>query len=121
MKIQLKQQFHIESARHLPRLPKSHPCSRMHGHSFKVTLHLVGELNQELGWLRDFNDIKTMAKPLLNEIDHRVLNDVPGLENPTSENLAIWIYKHLIGKIPELKMVSISETPDTECSYPAED
>ena len=119
MNYELRQHFQIESARFLPNLPSSHPCSRMHGHSFKIILTLVGPLQEKLGWVMDYNDISTAIKPLLAELDHRILNEVPGLENPTSELLAKWIYEHLIKKISILKSVSILETLSTECRYPA--
>ena len=118
MNYELKQHFQIESARFLPYLPASHPCSRTHGHSFKIILTLVGSLDQKVGWVMDYNEIGAVMKPLLNEIDHRVLNEVPGLENPTSELLAKWIYDRVVQKIPMLKDVSIAETPSTECRYP---
>src|SRR5690242_7419210 len=93
MKIELKQQFQIESARFLPKLPVSHPCHHMHGHSFKITLSLVGDMDPQLGWLMDYNDIVTAMKPILSQLDHQVLNQVPGLENPTTENLCLWLYE----------------------------
>lgn len=119
MKFELKQHFQIESARFLPHLPASHPCSRMHGHSFKLILTLVGEADPKLGWVIDYNDIQAAMKPLLEQLDHRVLNEVPGLNNPTSELLAAWIYEKALPVLPMLKRVSVLETPFTECSYPA--
>ncbi len=118
-KLELKQQFQIESARFLPHLPPSHPCSRMHGHSFQIILTLIGDLDPQVGWVRDYQEISQIIRPLLQELDHRVLNEVKGLENPTSEHLAIWIYDRLTSQLPELKRVSIRETSATECSYPA--
>ena len=118
MKFELKQHFQIESARFLPHLPASHPCSRMHGHSFKIVLTLVGDLDPKIGWVIDYNDIQALMKPLLDKIDHHVLNEVEGLENPTSELLAKWVYAHAKKSLPQLVRVSIAETPSTECSYP---
>ncbi|MDG0818200.1 6-pyruvoyl trahydropterin synthase family protein [Bdellovibrio svalbardensis] len=119
MKFELKQHFQIESARFLPHLPPSHPCSRMHGHSFKIVLTLVGDLDPKIGWVIDYNDIQAHMKPLLALIDHRVLNEVEGLENPTSELLAKWIFDKARASLPMLTRVSVAETPLTECSYPA--
>lgn len=119
MKFELKQHFQIESARYLPLLEKNHPCSRMHGHSFKIVLTLVGDLLPHAGWVMDYNEIQTAMKPLLSQLDHRVLNEIPGLENPTSELLAKWIYDHARKELPPLVRVTIAETPATECSYPA--
>lgn len=90
----------------------------MHGHSFKIVLTLVGELDPKIGWVIDYNEIQDKMKPLLEKIDHRVLNEVEGLENPTSELLAKWIYDHARKSLPLLVRVSIAETPLTECSYP---
>ncbi len=120
MKFELKQHFHIESARFLPKLEKSHPCSRMHGHSFKIILTLVGNIDPTTGWVMDYNDIQEKMKPILTLIDHCILNEVPGLENPTSEILAKWLYDKARLALPSLVLVSIAETPTTECSYPVE-
>ncbi|QDK45659.1 6-carboxytetrahydropterin synthase QueD [Bdellovibrio sp. ZAP7] len=119
MKFELKQHFQIESARFLPHLPASHPCSRMHGHSFKIVLTLVGPLDEKIGWVIDYNDIQAAMKPILEQIDHHVLNEVAGLENPTSELLAKWIFDHAKKVLPILTRVSVAETPLTECAYPA--
>ena len=118
MKFELKQQFQIDSARQLKGLPPEHPCSRLHGHTFKITLTLVGELHPEIGWVRDYHEISKTMEPLIKMLDHRILNEVEGLENPTSEHLCIWLYKKAHKLIPELTRVTVSETPPTECSYP---
>lgn len=120
MKFKLKQHFQIESARFLPHLDKSHPCSAMHGHSFKISLTLLGETDAKLGWVIDYNEVKLKMKPLLEQLDHRVLNEVPGLENPTTELLAKWLYEKGVKVLPLLTQVSISETQDSECCYPAD-
>lgn len=119
MKFELRQHFQIESARRLPNLQEGHPCGRMHGHSFKIILTLVGEQHPVTGWVLDYHEISERMKPLLGELDHRVLNDVQGLENPTSENLALWIFTKARPLIAGLQKVTIMETPFTECSYPA--
>lgn len=122
MNYELKQHFQIESARFLPHLPPIHPCSRMHGHSFKIIFTLQGPLHPILGWVMDYNDIAAAVMPVLDRLDHRVLNEVEGLENPTSELLAKWVYDQcrLLFEEPVLlKKVSVLETPLTECSYPA--
>ncbi len=115
---ELKSHFQIESARFLPKLADGHPCKRMHGHSFKIILTLRGPLDPKVGWVQDYHEINEVMRPLLSEIDHRVLNEVPGLENPTSELLAVWIFDHAKPKLPLLKSVTIMETPTTECTYP---
>ncbi|WP_409477320.1 6-pyruvoyl trahydropterin synthase family protein [Pseudobdellovibrio sp. HCB154] len=115
---ELKSHFQIESARFLPLLPEGHPCKSMHGHSFKIILTLRGPLDPKVGWVQDYHEINEVMRPLLSEIDHRVLNEVKGLENPTSELLAVWIYDRTKAKLPLLKSVTIMETPTTECTYP---
>lgn len=118
MKFELRQQFQIESARFLPHLPPTHPCSQMHGHSFKIILILRGEMNPKIGWLRDYHEISSIAQSVLKPLDHQVLNKVTGLENPTSEWLAVWVYEKIKLQLPELYQVCIQETSTTECIYP---
>lgn len=118
MKLELKQHFRIEAARFLPHLEEGHPCRRMHGHGFRISLRLIGETHARIGWVRDYHEISRTVAPVLNGLDHRVLNEVPGLENPTSEHLAIYLFEKLAALLPELVQVTVSETPDTECSYP---
>lgn len=118
MKYELKQHFQIESARFLPNLPPTHPCSQMHGHSFKIILSLKGDLDPKIGWVMDYHEISKVMNPLLQQLDHKVLNQVAGLENPTSELLAKWLYEKALVSIPLLKSVSIMETTNTECCYP---
>ncbi|MFZ3231196.1 MAG: 6-carboxytetrahydropterin synthase QueD [Pseudobdellovibrio sp.] len=118
MNFELKQHFQIESARFLPHLPKEHPCSRMHGHSFKIVLTLVGPLDEKIGWVVDYHQIAEVMKPLILQLDHRTLNDVADLNNPTSELLAKWIFDRARVNLPLLKCVSVMETLSTECRYP---
>jgi len=116
---ELKQHFQIESARFLPHLPKDHPCSKMHGHSFKIVLTLVGDLDPKIGWVVDYHEITKIMKPILDQLDHKVLNEVSGLENPTSELLSKWLYEKIRVSLPQLRCISVMETPSTECRYPA--
>lgn len=117
MAFELKQHFRIESARYLSKLPKDHPCSHMHGHSFKITISLVGDLDPVAEWVIDYHEINKVMTSILAQLDHKVLNDVQGLENPTSENLARWLYHSIKMKLPQLKSVNVSETETTECIY----
>lgn len=113
---EIRQHFSAESARFLPKLPKDHPCGKIHGHSFKITLVLRGPLNEQ-GWLVDFNDISRIVKPVIASIDHQLLNEVKGLENPTSENLCKWLFDKIKPGLPQLCQVTVAETPQTECSF----
>ena len=94
----------------LPRLPKSHKCRRLHGHSFKVEIVVAGECDTKLGWLMDYADITAAFKSIWEKLDHRYLNEIPGLKNPTSEEIAVWIWKRLKPKLPLLAEVVVAET-----------
>lgn len=109
--------FHIEAAHRLPNLPASHKCSRLHGHSFRVEIHISGEPGAESGWIMDFADLKTAFTPVFDALDHRYLNEVPGLENPTSEIVARWIWQRLKPALPTLSKVVIAETCTSGCIY----
>ncbi|QAX81954.1 6-carboxytetrahydropterin synthase QueD [Candidatus Pseudomonas adelgestsugas] len=115
--MEIFKEFTFESAHRLPYVPESHKCWRLHGHSFKVAIHLVGNLDYNTGWLRDFSNIKAIFKPLHERLDHNYLNDIPGLENPTSEVLAQWIWTELKPTLPELSAVRIYETCTSGCIY----
>ena len=115
--IELRRTFQFEAAHLLPRLPKSHKCRRLHGHSFKVEIVVAGELDPELGWVMDYGEIKKVFKPIWKKLDHHYLNEIPGLENPTSENLAIWIWKKLKPKLPILVAVAVAETCTASCTF----
>jgi 6-pyruvoyltetrahydropterin/6-carboxytetrahydropterin synthase len=110
--------FQIEAAHRLPNVPEGHKCARLHGHSFRIEVHVRGELDPTLGWVMDFADLKREFEPLFEQLDHRYLNDVPGLENPTSERLAEWIWKALKPRLPLLHRIVVHETCTSGCSYP---
>ncbi len=109
--------FHIEAARRLPHLPAGHPCSRLHGHSFRIEVRLAGPLHERLGWVADFADIERAWATVHAELDHRYLNDIPGLENPTSEHLALWIWNRLKPVLPQLSRILVQETATSGCMY----
>jgi 6-pyruvoyltetrahydropterin/6-carboxytetrahydropterin synthase len=109
--------FSLESAHRLPNVPEGHKCARMHGHSFRVEIHVAGDVDPQTGWVMDFADLKAAFAPLFERLDHHCLNDVPGLENPTSENLARWIWRELQPDLPRLRRVVVHETCTSGCSY----
>ena len=115
--MELYKDFRFEAAHLLPKVPQGHKCARLHGHSYQVRITIEGEVNPETGWIMDFDVIKQAFEPLLEQLDHHYLNDVPGLENPTSENLAHWIWQRLKPSLPELIEVEIKETCNTGCRY----
>ena len=102
--------FTLEAAHRLPNVPEGHKCARLHGHSFRVELHLDGPVDPHTGWVMDFSEVKSIFKPLYEQLDHHYLNDIPGLENPTSENLAIWIWNQTKPLMPLLSEVVVHET-----------
>ena len=110
-------EFTFEAAHRLPNVPEGHKCARLHGHSYKVVVVVEGEVDDEMGWVMDFGDVKRAFKPLEDQLDHYYLNDVIGLENPTSEVLARWIWAGLISALPELSAVTIRETCTSGCTY----
>ena len=109
--------FTIEAAHRLPNVPDGHKCARLHGHSFRIELHVGGEPQAGTGWVMDFADIKAVFQPLYDRLDHHYLNDIEGLENPTSEQLAIWIWNRLKPALPALSEVTIHETCTSGCRY----
>ena len=113
--------FQIEAAHFLPHVPEGHKCRRMHGHSFQIEIHLTGPVDEHLGWVMDFADIKRAFEPLYRQLDHYCLNDIPGLENPTSENLARWIWQRLKPDLPALSKVVIRETCTSGCAFRGEE
>lgn len=117
MPIELRKTFQFEAAHLLPRLPKSHKCRRLHGHSFRVEVVVSGELDPRLGWVMDYGEISDAFKPIWRRLDHHYLNEIPGLENPTSENLAGWIWKRLRPRLPLLTEIVVAETCLSRCVY----
>jgi len=110
-------EFTIEAAHRLPHVPAGHKCARMHGHSFRIAVHIEGPLDASLGWVLDFADISAAFDPIFRALDHNCLNDVEGLENPTSENLARWIWQRLAPRVPGLSKIVVRETCTNGCVY----
>lgn len=115
--MELRKSFQIESAHRLPNVPPGHKCSRLHGHSWVIEIVLEGPVGEETGWVMDFADVKEAFRPVYDQLDHRYLNDIPGLENPTSERLAVWIWERLKPELPLLSEVVIAETCTSRCVY----
>ena len=110
----------FEAAHMLPNVPTNHKCRRLHGHSFKVRLTLDGPIDKSLGWVEDFSDVKEAFEPIYHQLDHHYLNEVEGLENPTSENLSKWIWTRLKPKLQYLTSIEVKETCSTGCIYRGE-
>lgn len=115
--MEIFKEFSFEAAHRLPRVPPGHKCERLHGHSFRVILYVTGQVDESVGWILDFADIKAAFAPTLKRLDHYYLNEVDGLENPTSENIARWIWKETRPRLPQLSKVVLYETCTAGCSY----
>jgi len=115
--VEIFKEFTFESAHRLPHVPEGHKCGRLHGHSFRIAIHLEGAVDPRTGWVRDFAEIKQVFQPIYARLDHRYLNDIPGLDNPTSENLARWVWRELKPLLPELSCIRIHETCTSGCVY----
>jgi len=117
MSMRIYKAFQIEAAHLLPNLPEGHKCRRLHGHSFTVEIHVQDKVDEALGWVMDFADIGKAFQPIYDMLDHHYLNDIPGLENPTSENLARWIWQRLQPELGTLSAVHVKETCSSGCFY----
>jgi 6-pyruvoyltetrahydropterin/6-carboxytetrahydropterin synthase len=115
--VELSKTFTFEAAHRLPNVPADHKCRRLHGHSFKIEIVVRGPVDPETGWLMDFAQIREAFEPLHRRLDHYYLNEIEGLENPTSENLARWIWERLAPNLPYLHRVSVAETCTSACHY----
>lgn len=118
--MQIYKEFNFEAAHLLPNVPEGHKCGRLHGHTFYVCIYVEGKPAEDTGWIMDFADLKAAFKPIYDQLDHYYLNDIEGLENPTSENLAIWIWNKLKPTLPELCKLEIKETCTSGCIYTGE-
>jgi 6-pyruvoyltetrahydropterin/6-carboxytetrahydropterin synthase len=117
VKVRLIKELRFEAAHRLPRVPEGHKCARLHGHSFKVELAIEGLVNPDTGFLIDYSRIEELWQPLHDQLDHNYLNDVPGLENPTSEILAHWLWHRIKPTLSDLTRVIVHETCDARCEY----
>lgn len=115
--VELVRDFRFEAAHYLPNVPEGHKCRRMHGHSFRGEIAVRGPIDPHVGWLIDFAELKRIVAPLIDRLDHYVLNEIEGLENPTSERLAVWIWERLEPALPILVRVTVEETCTSRCSY----
>ena len=109
--------FQVEAAHFLPNVPEGHKCRRLHGHSFRIEVHVEGPVGADSGWVMDFADLKRAFQPVFERLDHYCLNDIEGLENPTSENLARWIWAQLAPGLPGLDRIVVQETCTAGCIY----
>jgi 6-pyruvoyltetrahydropterin/6-carboxytetrahydropterin synthase len=119
--MEIYKEFIFEAAHQLPNVADGHQCGRLHGHSFRGRLYVSGPVGADTGWVMDFSEIKAIFKPIYDQLDHRYLNDIPGLENPTSEVLAKWLWDQLKPNLPLLSKIVINETCTSGTIYRGED
>lgn len=116
----LYREFTIEAAHRLPNVPAGHKCARLHGHSFRIEIQVRGAVDTHTGWVMDFAALREAFQPLFDQLDHHYLNEIEGLDNPTSENLARWIWRALKPRLPQLSRIIIRETCTSGCIYEGE-
>ncbi|MBM87306.1 MAG: 6-carboxytetrahydropterin synthase QueD [Gammaproteobacteria bacterium] len=119
--MEIYKEFNFEAAHSLPNVPSEHKCSRLHGHSFKIIITVAGKVSPDSGWVMDYAEISKAFKPIRKQLDHFYLNDIKGLENPTSENIARWVWAKLKPGLPKLCAIEIKETCTSGCIYKGKD
>lgn len=115
--MEIFKEFTFEAAHRLPNVPREHKCFRLHGHSYRVEIHVAGSVSEPSGWIIDFADIREAFQPLFDVLDHNYLNEIEGLENPTSENLAVWIWNRIKDSLANVSKVIVRETCTSGCVY----
>ena len=118
--MQIFKQFTFDSAHHLPMVPEGHKCKEIHGHTYRVVFHFKGKINPEYGWVVDFSVIKSVIEPIIRSVDHKLLNHVAGLENPTCEMMALWFWNQVKPQIESLYRIELHETPTSGAIYEGE-
>lgn len=115
--MEIYREFKFDAAHRLPNLQEGHRCGNLHGHTFAVFIHIEGRVGDDTGWVKDYGEIKSICAPVIDTLDHQYLNDIPGLENPTSEKIAEWLWKRIKPSLKELTMIEVKETASTGCRY----
>ena len=115
--MEIYKRFVFDSAHFLPNVPDGHKCKNIHGHTYHLTVHLEGDLVDDLEWVMDFKELKDVVKPVIDRLDHQLLNDIEGLENPTAERIVIWIWDQIKPKLPLLSRLELNETPTSGAIY----
>jgi 6-pyruvoyltetrahydropterin/6-carboxytetrahydropterin synthase len=118
--MEIYKEFSFDSAHYLTRVPEGHKCKNMHGHTYRLRVYLEGTPDPQFGWIMDFKELKDVVGPVIDMLDHKVINDIEGLENPTAENITIWIWKQIKPLLPLLHKVKLFETPTTGVIYSGE-
>ena len=117
MRIELARDYRFDAAHRLMRLPDGHKCKRLHGHTFKVEVRLEGPVDEHSGFLLDFADVDRVVDPIIARLDHYYLNEIEGLDNPTSEVIAAWLWHRIAPSLAQLHSITVAETCDSRCTY----
>lgn len=118
--MEIYKSFTFDAAHRLPSVPAGHKCAGMHGHTYQAIVRVRGEPAPHSGWIIDFADIAGAVKPVLARLDHKVLNEIEGLENPTAENLCVWLWKRIGDRLAPRELlyeIHVKESADTGCIY----
>ena len=115
--MEIYKEFSFDSAHFLPNVPEGHKCRNMHGHTYRLKVVIEGEPDPTLGWLMDFKELKDKVGIVIEQLDHKLINDIKGLENPTAELITIWIWKQIRPVLPLLTRIELYETPTTGVIY----
>ena len=115
--MEIYKEFSFDSAHYLPHVPDGHKCKNMHGHTYRLRVFIKGELDPRLGWIMDFKELKDALAPVMEQLDHKLINEIKGLENPTAENITVWIWNTIKPLLPLLSNIELYETPTTGVIY----
>lgn len=115
--MEIYKEFSFDSAHFLPNVPVGHKCREMHGHTYRLKVFIKGELDPRLGWIMDFKDLKEALLPVIDQLDHKLINNIKGLDNPTAENITVWIWQQIKPSLPLLSRIELYETPTTGVIY----
>ncbi len=118
--MEIYKEFAFDSAHFLPNVPDEHKCKNIHGHTYHLRVYVQGKPDEQLGWIIDFKELKDFIMPLIDQLDHSLLNNIKGLENPTAENITRWFWQQLKPQLPSLTRVELKETPTTGVIYSGE-
>lgn len=118
--MEIYKEFSFDSAHFLPNVPEGHKCKNMHGHTYKLKVFIKGTPDPVLGWIMDFKELKDIVGKVIDQLDHKLINDIPGLENPTAENITVWIWKQISPLLAGLSRIELYETPTTGVIYSGE-
>lgn len=118
--MEIYKEFAFDAAHFLPHVPPSHKCRAMHGHTYHLRVYVKGSPSEKPGWIMDFKELKDLVTALVDQLDHSLINNVKGLENPTAENITIWFWGHLKAMLPGLSRIELKETPTTGVIYSGE-